>query len=154
MAQAGPGSADDPTMRRNLALLPVAAGANALAHRARLSKVNQAVEDRLFKKIPEGCEEWSFTMSLATTAADGSEWSMRWGAGRFRVSRANGTLGGSQLAGYGAGWPGIVGNSKGHCWEETDNGRVDHGPTTLTGGPFHYAIGGTSIKATLTRVKG
>ena len=42
-------------------------------------------------------------MALTMVQEDGGTWSMRWATGHFRVSRANGTLDGSQLAGYGAG---------------------------------------------------
>ena len=133
---------DDVTCLASAIAVAQALGAAVGDASARLSKVNKAVEDRLEKKIPEGCEEWSFTMSLTSVLEDGSTWSMRWAAGRFRVSRAKGTLDGSQLAGYGAGWPGIIGNSKGSCWEESDAGRINHGPVTFTGGPFHYAIAG------------
>ena len=134
---------DDVTCLASAIAVAQALGADIGDASARLTKVNNAVEARLLKKIPEGCEEWSFTMSLTTVDDEGNDWTMRWAPGRFRVSRANSTLDGSQLAGYGAGWPGIIGNSKGRCWEESDGGRIDHGPTTLTGGPFHYAIGGT-----------
>jgi len=110
---------------------------------ADLGATSQAVQDRLEGKLPDGCEEWSFEMKWTTQIEGGDTWTMRWGPGRFRVSRRGGTIDGSQAGGYGPGWGGIIGNATGRCTETTDEGTIDHGPATLTGGAFRYSINGS-----------
>ena len=101
-----------------------------------------AIKDRLEHNIPpDGCEEWSFSMKIVDTEAD--DWTLTWAPGRFRVDRKNGTLDGSHLAGYGPGWPGLIGANTSECIETTPDGQVDHGPVTIPGAAFHYAIDGT-----------
>lgn len=105
-------------------------------------EIMSAIQDRLERKIPpDGCEEWSFTMKMVDH--DSSDWTIVWGPGRFRVNRKAGTLDGSQLAGYGPGWPGIIGAMNGECIETTPDGTTDFGPVTMAGAGFHYAIDGT-----------
>ena len=111
------------------------------ASSADLAATSQAVVDRLEGKLPDGCEEWSFQMVLRDQK---SGWSIRWGTGKFRVSRKSGTLDGAYAGGaVGGGWPGIVGDTTDDCIEETDAGTINHGPGTIKGGPFHYAITGS-----------
>ncbi len=113
------------------------------ASSADLGATSQAIEDRLEGKLPDGCEEWSFEMKWTTQLEGGGTWTMRWGPGRFRVSRRGGTIDGSQAGGYGPGWGGIIGNATGRCTETTDEGTIDHGPATFTGGGFRYSINGS-----------
>lgn len=108
-----------------------------------LGATSQAIQDRLEGKLPDDCEEWVFEMTWTTQIENGSTWTMRWGPGRFRVSRLGGTLDGSHAAGYGPGWGGLIGNATGRCIEESDEGTIDHGPATFTGGAFRYSIGGS-----------
>ena len=72
-----------------------------------------------------------------------NNWTVTWATGKFRVNRKAGTLDGSHLAGYGPGWPGLIGADTGECIETADEGEVDHGPVTIPGTGFHYAIDGT-----------
>ena len=105
-------------------------------------EIMNAIQDRLEKKIPpDGCEEWSFTMKIVDL--QNNNWTMTWATGKFRVNRKAGTLDGSHLAGYGPGWPGLIGANTGECIETTDEGEIDHGPVTIPGSGFHYAIDGT-----------
>ncbi len=113
------------------------------ASSADLGATSQAVQDRLEGKLPDGCEEWSFEMKWTAQLEGGDTWTMRWGPGRFRVSRRGGTIDGSQAAGYGPGWGGLIGNATGRCTETTDEGTIDHGPATFTGGAFRYSINGS-----------
>lgn len=108
-----------------------------------LAATSQAIEDRLEGKLPDGCEEWSFEMKWTFPFEGTSTWTVRWGAGRFRVSRKSGTVDGSQAAGYGPGWGGIAGNASGRCTETTPEGTTDYGPASVTGGAFHYSITGS-----------
>ena len=82
-------------------------------------------------------------MKWTTQLEGGDTWTMRWGPGRFRVSRRGGTIDGSQAGGYGPGWGGIIGNATGRCTETTDEGTIDHGPASFTGGAFRYSINGS-----------
>lgn len=82
-------------------------------------------------------------MKWTSQLEGGDTWTLRWGSGKFRVSRRGGTIDGSHVAGYGPGWPGIIGNATGRCTETTDEGTIDHGPATFTGGPFRYSIAGS-----------
>ena len=111
-----------------------------------LSDASQAVQDRLLRTPVDGCDEWTFEMKLTTTMEDGSIWGISWGPGRFRVS-ATGAIDGSHAAGYGSGWPGIVGDNRSHCIETGANGRIDHGPALIKGGPFHFSIDGKATAA-------
>ena len=105
-------------------------------------EIMSAIQDRLEHRTPpDGCEEWSFTMRIVDH--ESSDWTIVWGPGRFRVNRKAGTLDGSQLAGYGPGWPGIIGAMNGECIETTPDGTTDYGPVTMAGVGFHYAIDGT-----------
>ncbi len=107
-------------------------------------EIMNAIQDRLEKKIPPvGCEEWSFTMRMVDH--ESSDWTIVWAPGRFRVNRKAGTLDGSHLAGYGPGWPGIIGAMNGECIETTPDGTTDYGPVTMAGTGFHYAIDGTVL---------
>ena len=117
-------------------------GGEGTSH-ADLDATSQAIEDRLQGKLPDGCEEWNFEMTWTTQLEGGDTWTMRWGPGRFRVSRLGGVIDGSQAAGYGPGWGGIIGNATGRCTETTDAGKIDHGPASFTGGAFRYSIGGS-----------
>ncbi len=108
-----------------------------------LGATSQAIEERLEGKLPDDCEEWVFEMTWTTQIENGSTWKLKWGPGRFRVSRRGGTLDGSHAAGYGPGWGGIIGNATGRCIEESDAGTIDHGPASFTGGAFRYSIGGS-----------
>ncbi|HVN62090.1 MAG TPA: hypothetical protein VMT59_12550 [Gaiellaceae bacterium] len=109
---------------------------------AAAQEIMSAIQDRLEHKTPpDGCEEWSFTMKIVDH--DSSDWTIVWGPGRFRVNRKAGTLDASQLAGYGPGWPGIIGALNGECIETTPDGTTDYGPVSMAGVGFHYAIDGT-----------
>lgn len=109
-------------------------------------KLGKAIEDRLKHIAPQDCEEWTFTMTATSVMPHtGDTWSIKWGPGKFRVNRAAGTFDGSYLAGYvpDSGWPGIVGSATDACIETTDEGEVNRGPATITGGAFHYRFEGT-----------
>ena len=108
-----------------------------------LGTTSQAIQDRLDGKLPDDCEEWVFEMTWTSQLEGGGTWTMRWGLGKFRVSRRGGTLDGSHAAGYGPGWGGLIGNATGRCIEESDEGTIDHGPASFTGGAFRYSIGGS-----------
>jgi hypothetical protein len=109
---------------------------------AAAQEIMSAIQDRLEHKTPpDGCEEWSFTMKIVDH--ESNDWTIVWGPGRFRVDRTAGTLDGSQLAGYGPGWPGIIGAMSGECIETTPDGTTDYGPVSMAGAGFHYAIDGT-----------
>lgn len=110
---------------------------------ADLVTTSEAIQDRLEGKLPDGCEEWIFEMKWTSQLEGGGTWTLRWGSGKFRVSRRGGTIDGSHAAGYGPGWPGIIGSATGRCTETTDEGTIDHGPATFTGGPFRYSIAGS-----------
>ncbi len=109
---------------------------------AAAQEIMSAIQDRLEHRTPpDGCEEWSFTMKIVDH--DESDWTIVWAPGRFRVNRTAGTLDGSQLAGYGPGWPGIIGAMNGECIETTPDGTTDYGPVSMAATGFHYAIDGT-----------
>jgi len=106
----------------------------------------KAIEDRLKHVAPNGCEEWTFTMTGTTVMKNsGDVWTVKWGPGKFRVNREAGLLDGSYQAGYvpDGGWPGIIGSATDSCIETTDAGQINRGPATITGGAFHYKIDGT-----------
>lgn len=113
---------------------------------ALVDAASKAVGDRLQHKPVDGCDEWSFQMKLTTTLQDGSTWGISWGLGRLRVG-ADSAVDGSHAAGYGSGWPGIIGDNSGRCIETGPNGRIDHGPALIKGGAFHYSIGGKQTAA-------
>jgi hypothetical protein len=107
-----------------------------------VNEVMTAIGDRLaHNKLPDGCEEWSFTMKIVDTEA--GNWTIAWATGRFRVNRTAQTLDGSQAAGYGPGWPGLIGSYTSDCIETTPDGTTDYGPATIHGAPFRYAIDGS-----------
>lgn len=117
-------------------------GASDSLNLATANEIMDAISDRLAHKAPpDGCEEWSFTMKIVDTEAN--NWTIVWATGRFRVSRKNGTLDGSHLAGYGPGWPGLIGSYNGECTETTPDGTIDLGPASVPSSGFHYAIDGT-----------
>jgi hypothetical protein len=91
-----------------------------------MGNINDAIGARLRHEIPPGCEEWSFTMKLTD---DETGWGITWGTGSFRVNRKTGVIEGSQLAGLGPGWPGIVGNWNG-TYDDDTNGN--HFTVTIT----------------------
>jgi hypothetical protein len=115
-------------------------GASDSVDLAAAGDIAQSLADRLNHKTPAGCEEWSFTMKAVDTTTG---WGITWGAGRFRVNRKTGVIDGSQAAGYGKGWGGIIGNWNGRCIETTPDGTTDLGPSAIVGGAFHYTIDGT-----------
>jgi hypothetical protein len=85
------------------------------------------------------CEEWAFTMQMTVTDdVTGAPWTMQWNEGRFRMDPTQGRLAKSDKT-----WPGNVGNDNSSCIEETPDGRVNLGPATIVGGPFHYSIDGS-----------
>ncbi len=117
-------------------------GASDSANLGTVREIMNAIQDRLEKKIPpDGCEEWSFTMKIVDHEA--SDWTIVWAPGRFRVNRKAGTLDGSHLAGYGPGWPGLIGAYNGRCIETTPDGTTDLGPVSVAGSGFRYAIDGS-----------
>jgi hypothetical protein len=109
-------------------------------------KLGKAIEDRLNHIAPQGCEEWTFTMTATSVMPHtGDTWNIKWGPGKFRVNRDAGTFDGSYEAGYipESGWPGIVGSATDACIETVDGREINHGPATITGGAFHYRFEGT-----------
>jgi hypothetical protein len=85
------------------------------------------------------CEEWAFTMQMTVIDdVTGAPWAMQWNEGRFRIDLTQG-----RFAKLDKTWPGNVGNDNSRCIEETPDGRVDLGPATIVGGPFHYSIDGS-----------
>jgi len=117
-------------------------GASDSANLATANEIMDAIGDRLAHKAPpDGCEEWSFTMKIVDTEAN--NWTIVWATGRFRVSRKAQTLDGSQAAGYGPGWGGLIGSYTADCIETTPDGTTNFGPGTIHGSAFHYAIDGS-----------
>lgn len=115
-------------------------GASDAVDQAAAADIAQALADRLHHKIPAGCEEWSFTMKYVDNTTG---WGITWGGGRFRVNRTTGVIDGSEAAGFGQGWGGIIGTWHGACIETSDQGTIDHGPAAIIGGAFRYTIAGT-----------
>ena len=106
----------------------------------------KAIEDRLKNKLPDGCEEWTFTMTrIAKMANNRSDWTIRWAAGKFRVNRELGIVDGAFRAGYvpESGWPGIIGGATDDCISESEEGTINYGPGTISPAAFRYKIDGT-----------
>ena len=117
-------------------------GASDSLDLATAQAIMNAIQDRLeHKTLPDGCEEWSFSMKIVDHEA--SDWTIRWDTGRFRVNRSDGTLDGSEAGGYGAGWPGLIGANTSECIETDGDATIDHGLVTIPGAGFRYAIGGS-----------
>jgi hypothetical protein len=117
------------------------------------AKLGQAIEDRLHRKAPNGCEEWTFTMTATMPMKNtGDTWSIKWGSGKFRVNRAEGLLDGSYEAGYipDNGWSGIVGSATDACIETVDGREINRGPASIVGGAFHYRFEGEIDDSTIT----
>ena len=116
-------------------------GADDLA--ASSAATMKAVEDRLAKKKVDDCEEWAFSMkftALPTPSLD-TEWTLNWLDSRIRVNRKLKQLDASRGAGYLVeGWPGLVGDASGSCFEEVNGVRHMLGPVSIKGGAFHYRV--------------
>lgn len=118
-----------------------AAGADDLA--ASSAATMKAIEDRLAKKQVDDCEEWSFSMRLTAlpTPSLDTEWTLNWLDSRIRVNRKLNKADASRGAGYSQeGWPGLIGDASGNCYEEVDGVRKVLGPAAIKGGAFHYSV--------------
>jgi hypothetical protein len=110
------------------------------------AEFGKAIEDRIRHIAPNGCEEWTFTMTATSTMPHtGDVWTVKWASARFRVNRALGLLDASYAAGYipDGGWPGLIGSATDACIETTDAGQINLGPATISGGGFHYKLDGS-----------
>ena len=113
----------------------------------KINEFSKAIQDRLKNKLPQGCEEWTFTMTMTFKMLNNrTDWTIRWAAGKFRVNRQRGIVDGAFRAGFvpDSGWPGIIGSATDDCIERAEGyPDVNHGPGTISSAAFHYKIDGS-----------
>ena len=120
-------------------------GAEASDQLAGARKLGKAIEDRVQNKAPDGCEEWTFQMTLTDRFPSGSVWTIQYPTGSFRVSHEAGTLDGTYEAGLVAGGNiGLIGSATDECIETTPDGTTDLGPVTIQSSTFHYTFSGSA----------